>query len=64
LWESHIEPALVDRAKKNRDRASGGEEIIDLTQLNSQQKQDWVTEALNIRIEAAEELLPMPPKQS
>jgi type IV secretion system protein VirD4 len=37
-------------------------QYLDLSKLNAQEKLDWTTEQLNLRLAAAEELLPMPPE--
>ncbi|MGB5714937.1 MAG: hypothetical protein WBM44_28960 [Waterburya sp.] len=55
-----IRPALADRMKELR-KYQQQQNYVALSQLNNEQKQDWTTEQLNLRLAAAEELLPMPP---
>lgn len=59
IWKEKIRPALANR-KSQLDK-SREQDYIDLSKLNETQKQDWTTKQLNLRLVAAEELLPMPP---
>ena len=63
IWKQKIRPALAARMieiKEQQQRA----DCIDLSKLNAKDKQDWTTEQLELRLAAAEELLPMPPSES
>ncbi|NJL51064.1 MAG: hypothetical protein HC930_00570 [Hydrococcus sp. SU_1_0] len=60
IWKEKIRPVLANR--KAQLVKSRQQNYIDLSKLNETQKQDWTTEQLNLRLVAAEELLPMPPK--
>lgn len=60
IWKEKIRPVLANR--KAQLIESRQQNYIDLSKLDETQKQDWTTEQLNLRLAAAEELLPMPPK--
>ena len=62
IWQDKIRPALADRMKELR-KYQQQQDYVDLSQLNNEQKQDWTTEQLQLRLAAAEELLPMPPEE-
>ena len=62
IWVNKIRPALADRMQELRKQQQRN--YVDLSQLNNEQKQDWITEQLNLRLAAAEELLPMPPDKN
>ncbi|MEL6928482.1 MAG: TraM recognition domain-containing protein, partial [Cyanobacteria bacterium J06600_6] len=59
IWKEKIRPVLARR--KAQLIESREQNYIDLSKLNETQKQDWTTVQLNLRLTAAEELLPMPP---
>ncbi|MBE9047960.1 hypothetical protein IQ255_26805 [Pleurocapsales cyanobacterium LEGE 10410] len=59
IWKEKIRPVLANR--KAQLIESREQNYIDLSKLDDTQKQDWTTEQLNLRLVAAEELLPMPP---
>jgi type IV secretion system protein VirD4 len=61
IWKEKIRPVLANR--KAQLVKSRQQHYIDLSKLSNTQKQDWTTEQLNLRLAAAEELLPMPPKE-
>ena len=61
IWQQKIRPALATRMKKIKEQQQQSE-YVDLSQLNAKDKQDWTTEQLELRLAAAEELLPMPPE--
>ena len=59
IWKEKIRPVLANR--KAQLVKSREQNYLDLSKLDNTQKQDWTTEQLNLRLVAAEELLPMPP---
>ncbi len=62
IWTEKILPALAKRMACLKQKQEPN--YIDLSQLGVKEKQDWTTEQLNLRLAAAEELLPMPPENS
>jgi type IV secretion system protein VirD4 len=60
IWKEKIRPALAQRMAKLKEQQQ--DNYIDLSKLNGRERQDWTTEQLNLRLAAAEELLPMPPE--
>ena len=60
IWKEKIRPALADRMVKLKQQQQPN--CVDLSKLNNQEKQDWTTQQLQLRLAAAEELLPMPPQ--
>ncbi|MEN9518856.1 MAG: hypothetical protein RLZZ381_1444 [Cyanobacteriota bacterium] len=61
IWQEKIRPALACRMAKLKEEQQQ-EQYLDLSKLNAQEKLDWTTEQLNLRLAAAEELLPIPPE--
>ena len=61
IWKEKIRPALAERMARLKQKQETN--YIDLSQLGIEEKQDWTTEQLNLRLAAAEELLPMPPEE-
>ena len=62
IWKEKIRPALAARTEKLKQQQQLN--CIDLSQLNSKEKQDWTTQQLQLRLAHAEELLPMPPEET